>query len=298
MRFIGYLKEDIRYKTQQTQKGFEWFQDNYRVADSAAYKSVIFLKPFLYSVFHSENFHSIKKRYLNNGKTFSLHYKDGGGQQGCDNGENVSFYLPNALPERDIIQYYILRTGHFFEEKYLDFVKSKYLYPGMTVIDCGANIGNHTVYFAKICKASKVISFEAVPSTYNILKRNIELNELSDTVEIHNNALGDTERMVSMKVETTENIGGAHVVEGSDGSVKMIPLDSIGIDNKVDFIKIDVEGYEYNVLMGARGLISKYKPIIMIEIWDQNFIKVNKLLMKMGYTGIKQGVADYIYLSQ
>jgi FkbM family methyltransferase len=87
--------------------------------------------------------------------------------------------------------------------------------------------------------------------------------------------------------------------------VKIQPLDSFGI-KEVDFIKIDVEGHELEVLQGARKTISSNMPVILVEIKDQNIVCVTEFLTEIGYQrrqleeliGIKGSRENYIFTPQ
>lgn len=98
-----------------------------------------------------------------------------------------------------------------------------------------------------------VYAFEPEQTNYIVLEDHVPL--------AYNYALGETEGTVSM-VPGPENTGQFHVTEGED--VPIIPLDSFGI-NAVDFLKLDVEGFELFALRGARQTILNSKPVIMIE---------------------------------
>lgn len=68
-------------------------------------------------------------------------------------------------------------------------------------------------------------------------------------------------------------------------------------DDKIDLIKIDVEGYEYKVLLGAKETLKKYNPVIIIECFDKYFEKVNSLLNEYGYVKTKNlPSSNYIYI--
>lgn len=69
------------------------------------------------------------------------------------------------------------------------------------------------------------------------------------------------------------------------------------IKEKVDFIKIDVEGFEYNVLLGAKNILNRYSPIIFIEVFEQNEDKVFELLKQFSYKKIEDlGENNYIFM--
>lgn len=75
----------------------------------------------------------------------------------------------------------------------------------------------------------------------------------------------------------------------------MYRLDDIRIPEHIDFIKIDVEGYEEMVLQGAADTLRRNHPVLMIEIFDENYSRVNTYLYSIGYRCRIKAENDYIY---
>jgi FkbM family methyltransferase len=217
-------------------------------------------------------------------------------------GKNVQFYLPlveyeNNFFKGDLIQCQIISRDNYYEFCILDYIAERYLEPKMNILDIGTNIGNHLMYFAIQMEANKVIGFEPVASTYKILKKNVELNEL-ENVEINNFALGKEKSTAKIDCFSADNIGKTSLSYSEEGDISVQMLDELEIKEKVDFIKIDVEGFEEDVLLGGLELIQKYKPIIWVEIFESSFEKVNSLLESLGYT-LKENLPgdNYVYCS-
>jgi FkbM family methyltransferase len=122
--------------------------------------------------------------------------------------------------------------------------------------DIGANVGAYSVLASGVCKA-RTLAFEPDPTTVLDLKRNIEINNLSELVTIHECALGANEGEVGFTIglDTINRViaGGEH----SCRTVHQKTLDSFVGDSKPVFAKLDVEGYEEEVLRGARAFLSK-----------------------------------------
>lgn len=147
----------------------------------------------------------------------------------------------------------------FVEERHL---LRRLLSPGMTVVDVGANIGYYLLLAKQCCGTpSRVICIE--PSQENLpeLKATIARNALSNVV-LHEVALGDADGEIGLR--TGINSG---VVEGNGGEyrVPVRRLDRL-VAEKVDFIKIDVEGFEGQVLSGAEALIAQWRPVVFLEL--------------------------------
>lgn len=212
----------------------------------------------------------------------------------------ATFYLP--LAESDIIQRFIMYTGAYFESEllhkiFLEFrgglLSQVLAQEGSVVVDIGANIGNHTLYFALERHASKVISFEAVEETYRILARNIELNNLQDRTEIYCLGLSDQAGMADIGRRYAGNIGGTELAVGS-GNIKLVALDSFNLP-RVDLIKIDVEGMEPQVLKGAEETIRRCRPYIMTESFPDKKPLVEDFMADLGYRGLSMAENDFLF---
>lgn len=208
-------------------------------------------------------------------------------------GQNINMFVPNY--EVDYLQKQIVTFSEFWEIAVLEELRKSVIKPGDMILDIGANIGNHTVFFGKICKARKIDSFEPVESTYKILKRNIELNGLEKTVTLHNVALGSSNGNAKIKYFNANEIGSTQVEKSDDGNMKLKRLDDYAF-NRIDFIKIDVEKYEVELLKGAEKTLSSHSPQIFIEIFKDNFTKANKLLNEYGYYIDREfSLCNYLY---
>lgn len=140
-------------------------------------------------------------------------------------------------------------------------------------VDVGANIGNHTLTMSKNSK--QVYAFEPVPFIYQILEKNLYENNISNVTTI-NSGLSDGCRKANIQLRDPKNVGTASVVTDNENSSKPIEIDLITGDSvladhsgTIDFIKIDVEGHETEVLMGLKETIDRFHPTIVIEWNDQ-----------------------------
>lgn len=199
--------------------------------------------------------------------------------------------------EHDYIQTEILINRQFFEITELNKIH-KYVNNGMTFLDIGANIGNHSLYFASILKAGEVYSFEPMEFTYSILKKNISLNGLENTVTLFNCGLGSstTKARIILDGVKSNNLGSTALSESVEGTIEIRRLDYFEFPEKIDFIKIDVERMESQVLTGARETILRDKPILWIEIFEDKYKEVSKILEDFGYEQTEILSADnYIF---
>ncbi len=212
-------------------------------------------------------------------------------------GVPFNFYLPYA--RFDFIQQEILKRRNFYEFKLLGNVREKYLKPNFTYLDCGANIGNHSLFFACIAKAKKIFAFEGNPPTYDVLAKNIELNNLQNIIKAYNCVLGEKEGFAQISHCDLLNIGGTDFAESENtNGIVMKALDSFSFDSKIDFIKMDVEGFEYQVLRGGKNLLLRDKPILWVESFSDNYTKVSQLLSEFGYRQNEDlGGGNYIFVT-
>ncbi len=138
---------------------------------------------------------------------------------------------------------------------------------GDVFVDVGANIGFLSLAGAyKVGKEGKVYAFEPVPDTFEMLKINKTINQFAQ-IKLTQVALGNKEKEETIYSET-ENRGGASIINHTSKKgikIKVKRLDDINIIEKINIIKIDVEGFEFEVLKGAEKTIKKDKPVLIIE---------------------------------
>ncbi|MBS1634829.1 MAG: FkbM family methyltransferase [Bacteroidetes bacterium] len=151
--------------------------------------------------------------------------------------------------------------------------------PHYNILDIGANIGQTSIAFAKhINSSSKIWAFEPEPLNYKKCLTNINLNTIQN-IELIQAGLGSYEHEAYMDPQMSRNRGGSHVQEtkGNGHSIRIITLDTFVRERKikVDLVKMDVEGYEYEVLKGAREFLSDQHPILFIEVDEQHLKKQN-----------------------
>ena len=177
--------------------------------------------------------------------------------------------------------------------------------PGMNVIDVGANIGLYTVMLGKLVgQTGCVWSFEPFPQSVNYLKKNIELNKLSN-VKVMENAVADEDGIRDFFVfpegcDVYNSLGATIRPEEGLQAIRKIPVavasldsiaDKVGIET-VDLMKVDVEGAEELVLKGARRLIMRSPNIqILLEIYGPSAKqcgcsadRIIQMLKELGFT--------------
>lgn len=203
-----------------------------------------------------------------------------------------------VINEYDLIGDYIKRTGNW--EPFLFEFYSSILSKDDICVDAGANLGFHTIQFAKQCK--KVYAFEPQPLVYNQLCANILFNDLNDIIVPYRLAIGDKKDIKQMwDIKNEEWVGNGMANWGGRGlehqeaafvsdeirehdTVEVIDLDSLNIPH-CELFKIDIQGYEWFAFLGAEKLITNNKPVILLEnSLDKKLDKqVLEFLQKLGY---------------
>jgi FkbM family methyltransferase len=168
---------------------------------------------------------------------------------------------------------------------------------GTVLYDIGGNIGDVTVHAAlKTGTKGKVYSFEPHPQTYRRLSEHIQLNKLTNVVAF-NVGLGSSAG--SFVMEEVENNAGANrivspgTVDAGRVTVQVVTLDAQVDEHqmlKPDVIKIDVEGFEMQVLIGAKAIIEKCRPTLFIELSDALLKLQNETA-----TGLVKLISSYGY---
>lgn len=135
-------------------------------------------------------------------------------------------------------------------------------------IDGGAHVGTWTVAMARYF--SKVIAFEPAPDTFECLRLNVDEADgrrlIPSEIVLTQAALGDVRRSgLGMSDDGRYHGGntGGRFIEGT-GTVEMMMIDQLNID-ALDFLKLDVEGYEWHALKGAERTIEQFRPLVLIE---------------------------------
>ncbi|QPH52863.1 FkbM family methyltransferase [Pontivivens ytuae] len=181
--------------------------------------------------------------------------------------EDKTFAFPD-LPPGDHIARQIEKKRTFYEVDMLTALARRVPADGWA-IDCGSNIGNHALFFAGVI-GLRCIAFEPVARNRLILERLIEANDLIDQIEVRPEAVGDAPGEVVLTTPNEGNAGMFRIVEGIDAGERAAIVrldDALPADRTpIRLLKIDVEGYETNVLRGAAGVISRDRPVIVAEL--------------------------------
>lgn len=144
---------------------------------------------------------------------------------------------------------------------------------GMTVVDVGANIGVYTAAFARtVGETGAVIALEPAPANLRALRKACQVNNWSN-VEIHGIAAAEcegTRLLACSSFNSGNNALSSCIPAGVSVDVPTMTLDTLLGERRVDFLKIDVQGWEADVLRGATRILRKNRPLtVRLEIWPK-----------------------------
>ena len=145
------------------------------------------------------------------------------------------------------------------------------------VVDIGAYYGDSAIWWAKEFKAN-VIAFEPLPEAYRELLENAKLNKVEDKIKAYNVALGNGNDITGGKGKGT-----MFNYSSNEKTINTKKLDDFAFD-RIDILKIDVEGFELEVLKGSEKTIKRLKPKIILETHSRELRrKCDDFLKKLGY---------------
>jgi FkbM family methyltransferase len=144
-----------------------------------------------------------------------------------------------------------------------------YLRPEDTFVDVGANVGVYSILASGVAKA-KTLAFEPIPPTFRRLKRNVVYNELDQKVTLYNLGVGDKEEKLvfSDSLDAINHVIHDPAYSGPKTEIPVNSLDNILAEQPFHFLKIDVEGFEANVINGATQCLAK--PELNVIIMETN----------------------------
>ncbi len=145
-------------------------------------------------------------------------------------------------------------------------LKDKIIKENDFVIDVGAHIGTFCIPFAKHCKPQKVYAIEANENNYNLLVKNIIRNKLEDTIIPIRAIVSDIESTMKEVVPKRNDESWVLQYHPSDTGIKSTTLDNLLEDaDRINFVKMDIEGSEIRALKGFKKLLEKHSPTMYIE---------------------------------
>nr|WP_300776007.1 FkbM family methyltransferase [uncultured Acetatifactor sp.] len=195
----------------------------------------------------------------------------------------------------------IKRRNTFYEnsilEKWLPYMRDSKI-----ILDIGANLGNHTLFWAKNTDYLSIYAFEPYQVSYERLRDNIANNHLSNVFPL-NYGVGEHNGYSKVVNFSEDNYGATTLdtVIRDSGDVRIISIDAFvseqGLEN-VDFVKIDTEGFEESVLSGMKQVIESCHPDIWIEVSEDSFREIIEALLSQGYVMADIEGFNMLFLSE
>jgi FkbM family methyltransferase len=197
-------------------------------------------------------------------------------QEISNNSKGISWYNEKVLKHQDDTKDKILSTFGFkiiYKKPYEllhthedIFFKEIYRFKSETntplIIDCGANIGLAVLYFKKIFPGAKIFAFEPDDLNFQLLEKNITTNKLTGVIA-KKAAVWNSNGFISFKSEASE---GSHIAFDGSGNelVSTVRLaDLLTFEDKIDFLKIDIEGAEWTVLQDCKQALTNVQNLFL-----------------------------------
>jgi FkbM family methyltransferase len=196
---------------------------------------------------------------------------------------------------------HLLRGDKRFKYHY---IIQKIIQEDFVVVDIGANLGYFAKNFSRIAKQGKVIAIEPIPVFFNVLTHFLRNKK---NVEIHNVALGKEEGIITMVMPESDGFirtGLPHIASSEEEKnnnktqeVKIVKAkEFIGGIPKIDYIKCDIEGYEGIVFQELKPILEEKRPMVQLEISDQNKEALLTLFKEIDY--LQFGIVNFKFVQE
>ena len=191
-------------------------------------------------------------------------------------GRPVRFFVSD---ENDGVQQFHVQ-GRWYEEEELALIARHF--NGGTFVNLGANVCNHSLYAALVLNADKIVAFEPNPPAHRGCLYNFLLNSLGDRAVLHRIGLSDVSERAAVAQQFDRNLGATRLATGT-GDLELRRGDEMLADERVDFIKIDVESLEMKVLRGLERIMAEQRPRMLVEVDDENWSDFEQFVGRAGY---------------
>lgn len=200
--------------------------------------------------------------------------------------------------DNEYIQKTLLASSKFYETDLLDSLAKLIKVGDGVALDIGANLGNHSIFFAGVL-GLEVHAFEPLMQTYDLLQQNIRINEFNDKIFANNVAAGAENGWCEIDNVDQNNLGSTTVSQSQTGKIPLITIDSYvekaKLSARIKLIKVDVEGFETQVIVGALDTIKRYHPILVIECVEYGLLRNILLLLGDEYLAFDLNCATPTY---
>jgi FkbM family methyltransferase len=204
-------------------------------------------------------------------------------------GNQFSFFVDRR---EDTVQC-VHASGRFYEVNELESLREM-LPLGARILDVGAHVGNHTIYFDKLMRASRVVPVEPATQAGFLLRTNCALNSVQNVdLAFVGQALGSRNTQASLVVHDLADSAGAQL-RLEDGPIPVRVGDELFSHETFDLIKIDVEGMELDVLQGLEACIRRSRPILCVDVAQDLLEPFLELMASWNYQVRRQLGSNHI----
>lgn len=210
----------------------------------------------------------------------------------CIKTKTIDGFHMNVFKKDTVVSKAIAKFG-YWEPDVRDFIIN-YIKPGMRVLELGGNVGYHTLVLADCIGSTGIVyCFECNSDFAAVIQENIVINNFSKRVQVI--AKGAySEPIVLPYAKHKKNFGGSSIVKpGQDRSnvpaeydiqegIECVRVDDI-IQDKIDFIKMDIEGCEYPAMQGMIRMLTNFNPDIVFEVSAATSAEQYQMLHNLGY---------------
>ena len=195
----------------------------------------------------------------------------------------INNFKVSASYDKNKTSHFLLKKCHFGDDIELSVIKKFSKIKKVFLLDCGANYGFYSLFAASISPLNRVIAFEASKQTCKEFTRNLEINR-SLNIKLENLGVSNSNNKY-LKFNESEkdwesSFSHNNFVSSVSQKVRTIKIDDYLKNKKIKdyflFLKIDVEGNEFEVIKSALNIIKKNSPIIIIEFSKYNFLEKNE----------------------
>lgn len=168
--------------------------------------------------------------------------------------------LPITLFDHEAVCDAIRAAGDFYEAQVLDAVRERRPRE-LGIVDAGAHIGNHSLYWLAFVRPAWLLACEPQPEVYELLVRNLAPYSQASAWQV---ALSDLPRTVLMRPDEV-NRGRTTIAPDGTLAVPAVALDDVPLPGNLSLVKVDVEGHQASVLLGAYHLLHRHHPALLVE---------------------------------